>query len=335
MFSIRPKSRALAAPNRTRLVGGVVGAILGIIPLPPATAGIVFDDGGCPPVREAKSELDEELEGKPRLKAYLAPLEEAEICRFEVILNAAIEPDLVDVLIDWLQPTAPTVELIFSLNSPGGDVAAAMELGRFLRARRAETRVMYTDRCESACVLVLAGGAKRNVWDAEPPADDEITEIGIHRPATRSEGVVEHTADDYAQLYGEVESAIGRYLDEMRIDPGLLRAMAKVPIEDVRYLTAREVRDFGLHGYDPAYYDWRRTQIATVAGKAWTRQILRVEREVTRSMRACDTPSCRSRILNSPLYARLEDLREQIFTRVPDRDEGWRILHELQEMGDF
>jgi hypothetical protein len=49
-------------------------------------------------------------------------------------------------------------ELTVFLNSPGGDVAAAMELGEEIRKQWALTTVDDDGECFGACVLVLAAG---------------------------------------------------------------------------------------------------------------------------------------------------------------------------------
>jgi ATP-dependent protease ClpP protease subunit len=58
----------------------------------------------------------------------------------------------------------PTVRL----NSPGGDVAAAMEIGRIIRSVDGSTRIESEDgrledgRCYSSCALIFIAGVWRN-----------------------------------------------------------------------------------------------------------------------------------------------------------------------------
>jgi hypothetical protein len=49
------------------------------------------------------------------------------------------------------------------LNSLGGNVEAAMKIGRMLRSASANTVVGMNAECSSACVLILAAGAHRLV----------------------------------------------------------------------------------------------------------------------------------------------------------------------------
>jgi ATP-dependent protease ClpP protease subunit len=68
-----------------------------------------------------------------------------------------------------LSSTRPDVdELTVFLNSPGGDVFAAMELGEEIRRQWALTSVDDDGECFGACVLVLAAGVRRT------PASENI-----------------------------------------------------------------------------------------------------------------------------------------------------------------
>ena len=63
--------------------------------------------------------------------------------------------------------------LMLFLNSEGGDIAAAIEIGRLVR-RWPDSVVVVSlnSKCFSACVFVLAGGLHRTVHGT----------VGIHRP---------------------------------------------------------------------------------------------------------------------------------------------------------
>jgi hypothetical protein len=98
------------------------------------------------------------------------------------------------------------------INSPGGSVYEARELGRFLRANGLRTAV---DRiCTSACVDVFAGGVERYVGrDAK---------LGIHQSRVPSR----YSSHEGGQLY-VAESF--RYLREMGVDAEVAIAAASVP----------------------------------------------------------------------------------------------------------
>jgi hypothetical protein len=61
-----------------------------------------------------------------------------------------------------------------NLNSPGGDVLAAIEIGSVLRDNWMWTIINDNDECASACVLVFAAGAERGTGD--------LSVVRIHRP---------------------------------------------------------------------------------------------------------------------------------------------------------
>jgi len=58
------------------------------------------------------------------------------------------------------------------LNSPGGDVTAAIATGRLLRSVEAPVAIKDNQECVIACVLILAGATNRLIYG----------KVGIHRP---------------------------------------------------------------------------------------------------------------------------------------------------------
>jgi len=78
-------------------------------------------------------------------------------------------------LVALLRPMFDIVQV--DLDSPGGDVFAAMQLGEIVRTNWLHTVVSDeppAKGCMSACVLILAAGAVRIIGD--------VPKIGIHRP---------------------------------------------------------------------------------------------------------------------------------------------------------
>lgn len=132
-----------------------------------------------------------------------------------------------------------------SLNSPGGDVYAAMELGRLFRKYRTSAIVSKPSFCNSSCVFVLAGTVHRATFG----------KIGIHRPYSIETGTVIYK--DAEKSYKKVSQDIKSYLQEMNIPPSLYEAIERVPPEQVRYLTENEIKEFGLYGMDPVEQEVR------------------------------------------------------------------------------
>ena len=139
------------------------------------------------------------------------------------------------------------------LNSPGGNLNAAMELGRAFRDRHASTEIadsvlqsnMLPDRlyslkpgiCLSACFFAFVGGERRSLIANH--ADEEVNHnrLGIHR-FSEADPNLSLTA---AQTMAGAEAA---YLSEMGIDTRILAIAASV--EDVRDLTPAEAATYHI-----------------------------------------------------------------------------------------
>ena len=144
----------------------------------------------------------------------------------------------------------PIVRVI--LNSRGGEIEAAMQMGQILRAEAAEVYVPENAECSSACILVLAGGIHRG---ALPGA-----KLGIHRPLFQPEEFAELSHLESQDRYSALSAAVRHYLSGMGIADTLFDAMMKVPSRKMEFLT----RDFAwathLLGDDPVYEEWQRAK---------------------------------------------------------------------------
>lgn len=115
------------------------------------------------------------------------------------------------------------------INSPGGSVHEARELGRFLRVNGLRTAV---DRaCTSACVDILAGGVERY---ATPNA-----QLGIHQSKVPSR----YSSHEGGQLY--VADSF-RYLREMDINADVAIAAASVPNNQILLISLPDALTTGL-----------------------------------------------------------------------------------------
>ncbi|CDX24510.1 conserved exported hypothetical protein [Mesorhizobium sp. ORS 3324] len=131
------------------------------------------------------------------------------------------------------------------VNSPGGDVQGALAAGRLIRERRLDVAVARTDfldcdpgaagcvakeglhagltvdagaECNSACAVMIAGGARRLV------------------------GASAHLSLHSLGMADKVKA----YLDEMAVGPGLFPVMQSVPYSGHRELSPDEMEKFGL-----------------------------------------------------------------------------------------
>lgn len=180
-----------------------------------------------------------------------------------------------------------------SLRSVGGDVDAAMAIGRLLRDAEAS---ISTCTCSSSCVLVLVAGVRRGGCSGGQ-------RIGVHRiyqehvPASLS--LEEIRAARTRNLL-----AVRSYLDEMSASPSLVDLMESIPPEETRYLTEDEQRRFGLLGDDAA---WNEKHVARQAAKYGIKSAEFRRRDVLAKQK-CDP------ILRRDLYAwkETDDCREAV-----------------------
>jgi hypothetical protein len=178
------------------------------------------------------------------------------------------------------KPSLPH-ELKVSLDSRGGEVEAAMAIGRLLRTKITNTDVSiplpplrpidgreYAD-CASACILILVAGSDRTV---------ALGRVGIHRPY--STGSVKAGTDTRA-AYRVLTTQVKAYLEEMAMPGRLYDEMMQVPPEDIRWISSsersgvKELHDLGIVGKDPAYDDSQDSIAASARGiskQEWLRR---------------------------------------------------------------
>lgn len=146
----------------------------------------------------------------------------------------------------------PVSEVIFA--SPGGNVYAALAIGRFLREIGLPTRVNRGQACASACVYALIGGIFRTI---EPGARvgvhmssitgnkellRDVTEV-IRRqgPAGAKEvlGLIEQSA-------ASVMAAQARYLVDMSVSMELMHPITDTQSNDMHWLSRRELERYNI-----------------------------------------------------------------------------------------
>ncbi|MBM1219362.1 hypothetical protein JQU17_04070 [Ponticoccus sp. SC2-23] len=137
---------------------------------------------------------------------------------------------------DWIG-THVRPEIVF-LNSPGGSVTDAIEIGRQLRRMGIETAMTDSDICLSACPYVLAGGTPR---DVAPGAM-----VGVHQHYFGENIALPAflAVEDIQRGQGEVMG----YLIEMGIDPAIMEPALLTPPDEIYVLLPEELKGFGLIG---------------------------------------------------------------------------------------
>jgi hypothetical protein len=166
--------------------------------------------------------------------------------------------------------------------SPGGSVPAAMEVGRIMRTHKLTAGVgrtipqgcdpkvirekacdaimragrelgaeLRTARatCNSACVYALFGAAVREIGAG---AELGVHSISIRRTLIKTDREGKVLASSSKRIIGdtpgirEAHARVARYATAMGISPAVVDAAAKVPFDQVRFLTRDEIVQFGI-----------------------------------------------------------------------------------------
>jgi hypothetical protein len=157
-----------------------------------------------------------------------------------VEIQGPIDRALTSQAIELIRSIRPDVD---ELNSAGGDVLAAIELGEEIRKQWALTAVDDDGQCLGACVLVLAAGVRRT------PAPEKV---GLQRLN------FEQTRDRAKQTHAGLAKSVETYLARMGMPKRLFQEIRQLPSEKVLLLDARRLKALGLDGTDPAYEQWLR-----------------------------------------------------------------------------
>lgn len=194
------------------------------------------------------------------------------------ILKGPITANTADALDDYISRNCASDCSKFSLNlqSNGGDVEAAMRMGRALRAIDASAAVSDISPCISSCVLVLAGASKRG---AASIRGGKV--LGIH---SYYKLVESKSKEDALASYARVYSQVKDYLNEMRIPQAVLDLSYSVPPWSIRMLSVEEATDLHLAGIDPVFRDWNSSNEATRLGvpiKTYYERRARIDSECT------------------------------------------------------
>ena len=167
-------------------------------------------------------------------------------CDFELHISGPISAAMVGAVqaglahMDVQFARSGLLGLVIHLNSSGGDVEAAMTIGRLLRKHSSPVTVDGTETCVSACVFILAGAITREIYGR----------VGIHRPYLETsnkaptEAVVKEKID-------QTQEIIRAYFKEMNISERLSNDMMTIPSDQVRYLTTDDLVNYGIGPIDP------------------------------------------------------------------------------------
>lgn len=155
-----------------------------------------------------------------------------------------------------------------SVNSSGGDVNAAIKIGRLLLSHEANVSVKDGDLCASSCVLVLAGAVRKDIEGT----------VAIHRIQFADHRVAASlNQEQYRKIYEQGMDEIKSYLKEMGIRPDLADEMMRYSSDEAHVLSLPEIKYYGLDQVNPYYYEQGKSKVIADCGQEWwdTWQILR------------------------------------------------------------
>jgi hypothetical protein len=169
-------------------------------------------------------------------------------------------------IVDSLRSASYNDVIEVEVNSQGGQVIPAMEIGTIIRDNWLWTSVLNDTGavCYSSCVFIFAAGAVRIQADLAP--------IGIHSPFFEAELFAGLDKAEAKKKYDTLLRDIRVYLDKMGMAPEVYQAMTRVPSNELRILSAAEIENWNISGKDPAYVEYNRAKNVAKYGEAKMRE---------------------------------------------------------------
>ena len=135
----------------------------------------------------------------------------------------------------YLMASTPGGTPIVLLDSRGGDIKAALEIGRILRSISAWTIVDDGKSCNSACVFLFSAGVKRDIFGNG--------RLGLHSPRSY-----------------QIINKCRNYMDEMGISNQVFSDMLQTSSQSVNFVDRFYAESHGLVGIAPLE-EWGRTPL--------------------------------------------------------------------------
>src|SRR5215471_5505885 len=129
------------------------------------------------------------------------------------------------------------VDFHVDVDSQGGEIFAALEIGRIMRAEGASIAVGKGASCISACVFLLMGAIERHISGGR---------VGIHRPSLRAprEGGPRQGNED--EIVEAMSGQLVLYAQQMNVPRTIIDAMMLIPPDRVKLLSAAELAAYGI-----------------------------------------------------------------------------------------
>ena len=203
-----------------------------------------------------KFELDS---GKiPISVALRGPISKNDVIVFKKILAPYIDKNYFkkNPIPAWYKSNPEDVGYTVVLDSNGGDIYSAMEIGRIFRKARVKVNVNSKTKCLSACVLLIAGSVRRDY-------PNYVDNVGIHRPY--STDVEAATFDKIQSRTNKLGADVSSYFSEMNIPTILYDSMKLTKPDDIRMLSIEELKAFGLYDDDPVFSELNDNVVSKLA----------------------------------------------------------------------
>lgn len=173
-------------------------------------------------------------------------------------ITEAMATEFTRVLRELRARISPGDQVGFSINSKGGDVYAAMKIGREIRKDpNSYLGVWEGSECFSSCIFILAGADQRL----------RVGSIGIHRPYLSTPNGDESALKLW---YSKLSSDAKTFFREMNVKESLFDDMVNIPPENIHiFRSTQEMDHYGLLQLDPvtaekvAHAQMRRYSIAS------------------------------------------------------------------------
>ncbi|MER8648965.1 hypothetical protein [Mesorhizobium sp. M0586] len=166
--------------------------------------------------------------------AFASPVNAAVIDRIpqsdgsDIIVITGVVEDNDDV--KFKQIAAATRQAIVLLNSEGGSVVPALEIGRAIRLRGFATAVASDALCASACALAWLAGT--------PRLAGERANIGFHASYVVNNGST--------SVSGVANALIGAYLNQLGLSENAIVFVTSAPPEGMAWLSGQQANELGL-----------------------------------------------------------------------------------------
>ena len=173
------------------------------------------------------------------------------LCPQVIVAEGVIEPDTPATFAEFARGASnqPGLRGVVFINSPGGNVVAAMELGDEFRrlkiaaivagfASAGEIAGPVSGQCVSACVYALMGAVKR----VAPPT----SRVALHRMALPASESFQLTEGKSRTAGPQLVGVVVRYATRMGVNPEVVKTAESLDPGHVYELSQAEIRRWGL-----------------------------------------------------------------------------------------